>query len=198
MRKVTKYLVVAGAWFSVLYPLWVVGSATEWAMDSSFLVNLFPLFGLLAFSLLWLHAISGVFEPWLRKNFNFDSFVDATARLILVSIILHPLLFLIVLKFHVADLWRTGIYIRLAIIGWLLLIIYDIAKPLKKKYDFFVRHWNTILLISTFGFLLTFFHSIGIGDDVQQGPLHIVWLFYGVTAIIATTYTYGIKRFLRE
>lgn len=197
-HKIIKYSIILFAYAAGLYPIFIVASSTDWAFNSTFLVNLFPLFGLLAFSLLWLHAISGVFEPWLRKYIDFDSYVHATANLILVSIILHPLLLLIALKFSFISFWLAGpaLYIWLAVIGWLLLIIYDITKPLKKKYGFFVRHWNSILLISTIGFLLIFFHSLGIGDDLQQGPLRIVWIFYGVTAILATIYTYGIKRLI--
>lgn len=199
-RNITKYCIVAFAYIAVLYPVAIYIRGAEWAWNSTLLVELFPVFGFLAFGLLWLHAISGVFEPWLRQHIDFDSYVNSTASLILISLILHPLLLLIALKFDFGSLWfsTNSFYIRLAVIAWLLLITYDIAKPLKKRYGFFARHWNKILLISTIGFLLTFFHSLGIGDDLQQGPLRIVWIGYGVTAILATIYTYGIKNFYKR
>lgn len=194
-KKIVKYSIVIFAYMAVLYPLWIRISGLSWAFDATLLLNLFPLFGLAAFSLLWLHAISGVFEPWLRKNFNFDRFVHATATLILVCIIAHPLLLLISLNFSFGKIFLFGDAddIWLAIIGWALLITYDVGKALK-KHNFFVRNWNKILLISTIGFLLTFFHSIGIGSDLQSGLLRTIWIFYGVTAILATIYTYGVKR----
>lgn len=183
------------AYLAVLYPLWVWFSNSYRTLDpATITLTLFPAFGLIAFSLLWLHSISGVFEPWLRKNFNFDKFVHNTATLILICIILHPLLLLINVGFNFTRILGYGAgYIRLGIIGWLLLIIYDITKPLK-KYNFFARNWENILLISTIGFLLTFFHSLGVGGELAFGPLRNVWIFYGTTAVLATIYTYGIKR----
>lgn len=196
MMKITKYSIVGFAYLAVLYPLWVRVNALNWNVSTS--LDWFPLFGLAAFSILWLHSISGVFEPWLRKYINFDRFVYITSILVLVCIILHPLLLFVYLDFEFDSLLSSSyaMYIRLGVIGWLLLITYDIGKVLKKKYDFFVRNWNNILLISTIGFILTFFHSLYLGSDLQSGALRIIWIFYGVTAILATIYTYGIKRFL--
>ncbi len=195
-KKIIRYLIILLACLAVLYPLWQVGSTIDWRLGSSSLVSLFPLFGLAAFSILWLHAISGVFEKWLRQYIDFDFYVQVTSTLVLLSIILHPLLLLIVLKFNFIDLLHSAqpLYIALAISGWLLLISYDITKPLKKKFKFFSRNWSKILLISNIGFLLTFFHSIGAGDNLQSGPLRTLWIFYGVTAILAIIYTYGIDR----
>ena len=194
-KTIIRYGFRIFAGLAVLYPLWVVGNNTNWSLDSSFVLNLFPLFGILAFTLLWLHVISGVFEPWLRQYIDFDRFVQNTSLLIFVSIILHPLLLLIPVGFNFTLIFTYGkFYIWLAIIGWLLLITYDIGKFLKKKYNFFVRNWTKILLISNVGFVLTFFHSLSIGGNLQSGPLRIVWIFYGITAILGIIYTYGIKR----
>lgn len=187
-----KCLTVALAYLSVLYPVWV---ATQ-NVGSISMIELFPVFGIIAFTLLWLHSMSGVFEPWLRKNFNFDKFVSVTSITILVAIILHPLLLLLNYNFDfnkINLIWEAD-DVRIGVIGWLLLITYDITKPLK-KYDFFSRNWNNILTISTLGFILIFFHSLELGGELQSGPLRIVWIFYGLTAIFATTYTYGIRRF---
>ena len=198
-KNITKYFIIIFAYLAVLYPLWVRINTLNWHFNASLLQNLFPLFGLLAFSLLWLHSISGVFEPWLRKQINFDKFVHSTSIIILISIILHPLLLLVSLKFNFSNLflYYGEKYIRIGVIGWLLLITYDIGKALK-KYNFFAKNWNKILIISNIGFLLTFFHSLALGSDLQSGTLRIIWIFYGVTAIIAIIYTYAIKRFLKK
>src|SRR3989344_3737831 len=195
-KRAFRYPIVLFAYLAVLYPISVRLKNASWTADSALLLNLFPVFGLAAFATLWLHALSGVFEPWLRKNFDFDRFVHNTSMLVLVSIILHPLLLFIYVDFSFDKIllyYGNPLYIRLGVVGWLLLITYDIGKALK-KYNFFARNWNKILLISTIGFLLTFFHSVRLGSDLQSGPLRTVWIFYGVTAIFATLYTYGIKR----
>lgn len=198
-KKIIHYSIILFGCLAVLYPLWVRFKTLHFAFDTTLLPNIFPLFGLAAFSLLWLHTISGVFEPWLRKHIDFDRFVHLTSILILWCIILHPLLLLISVNFNTSDIYiYYGIkYIWIGIIGWLLLITYDIGKALK-KYAFFVTHWNKILIISNIGFLLTFFHSLYLGSDLQSGLLRIIWIFYGITATLAIIYTYGIKRFLQK
>jgi hypothetical protein len=191
----TKKLIVLGAVLAVATPILVHIRNVDWA-NSSLLVAIFPIFGLLAFTLLWLHAISGVFEERLREMFDFDAFVHWTALTILVSILLHPLLLLILLDFDVVGIWAGGTGIRLGIIGFFLLITYDIGKFLKQR-QFFSKNWRAILIISNIGFILTFFHSIMIGSDLQSGFLRYLWIFYGVTAILAIIYTYGVKPFRR-
>ncbi len=191
-----KYLILLFGYLAVLYPVGIRVSSLSWAIDSTLIPNLFPAFGLAAFSILWLHALSGVFEPWLRRYIDFDSFVRNTSLLVLIFIILHPLLLFINFNFNFNDIFSNygARYIWFAIFGWMLLITYDIGKLLK-KYDFFVRNWNNILFISTIGFLLIFFHSLALGSDLQSGPLRVIWMFYGITAILATIHTYIIKRF---
>lgn len=200
MNKFIKYSVIITAYLAVLFPLWVRISVLSWAFDSTLLSNLFPLFGLTAFSVLWLHSMSGVFESWLRGQFNFDRFVHISSVLILFCIILHPLLLFVMLDFKFDSLLssESAKYIRLGVVGWLLLITYDLGKVLKRRYHFFVRNWSNILLISTIGFLLTFFHSLGLGSDLQSGALRAIWIFYGITAILATIWTYGVKRFIKK
>ncbi len=191
-----KSTVVTGAFVAVLLPLSVHVRNTSW--NGPLTGAIFPMFGLLAAGLLWLHAISGVFEEWLRKHFDFDAFVHWTAILILVSIILHPLLLLVLINFQVGLLLSShSLPIWLGVVSFILLISYDIGKALK-KFDFFARHWNAILILSTIGFLLSFLHSLLLGSDLQSGFLRTLWIFYGVTAVLATIYTYGVKPFLRK
>ncbi len=190
----SKKLVILAAALAVLVPIVAHIRNVSWA-ESSLTAALFPVFGLLAFTLLWLHAISGVFEEKLREMFAFDTFVHWTALAILVSILLHPLLLLVLIKFRIGLLFSgPSLAIWLGIIGLALLLTYDTGKALKKR-EFFSRHWRAILVISNIGFILTFFHSYMIGSDLQAGPLRSLWLFYGVTAILAIIYTYGFKKF---
>ena len=185
-----KPLVVLFALVAVLLPQWIHIRNVSW--DAALLPNIFPIFGLLAATLLWLHAISGAFEEWLRERFDFDAFVHWTALAILVSIILHPLLFLILIDFNLGVIF-SSIPLILGMIAFLLLITYDIGKALK-RHSFFVRHWRKILIISNIGFLLTFIHALEVGSDLQEGFMRGLWIFYGITALLAIIYTYGIKK----
>ncbi|MBM3206117.1 MAG: hypothetical protein FJZ43_00640 [Candidatus Staskawiczbacteria bacterium] len=182
---------------AVLYPLSVRFQATQWAFDSHLPMMLFPFFGLLAASLLWLHSLMGAFENWLRKYIPFDITVNVTALIILISLILHPLLLLIGMQFSMKNiyLYYGTIPVTLGIISWLLLISYDVVKALKRKFQFFSKHWNAVLIISNIGFLLSFFHALKIGSTLQSGPTRVVWIFYGITAFLCIAYTYAVKPF---
>lgn len=198
-QKIIHYFIIIFGWLAVLFPLWIRIKTLSFGLDSTLLPNIFPLFGITAFTLLWLHSLSGVFESWLRKYINFDIFIQLTSTIILVCIILHPLLLLMLFHFSISDLFLSydNFYLWLGIIGLLLLLTYDIGKALK-KYQFFVTHWNKILIISNIGFLLTFFHSLNLGTDLQSGGLRMIWIFYGITGMISIIYTYGIKRFIKS
>ncbi|HEY4528543.1 MAG TPA: hypothetical protein VJJ48_01815 [Candidatus Paceibacterota bacterium] len=191
MLKNTIILVSA---LAVLLPIGIHIRDVSWG-ETPLLLATFPIFGLLAFTLLWLHSMSGVFEESLRKMFNFDAFVHWSSLVILVSILLHPLLLLASINFDLLIIFGSHpLPIWLGAIGLTLLLTYDIGKLLK-RHEFFQRHWQDILTISTIGFLLIFFHSLQLGSDLQGGFLRKLWVFYGVTAILATIYTYGIKRY---
>ncbi len=194
----SKVLIILGSALAVVIPIAIHIRNVSWG-DSSLTAALFPVFGLLAFTLLWLHAISGVFEEWLRERFNFDSFIHWSALVILISIILHPLLLLILVRFNIEAILTSirNPWILAGVTGLTLLLTYDIGKALK-RHDFFVRHWNKILIISNIGFILIFFHSLNIGHTLQTGFMRELWIFYGVTAILALIYTYGFKRFLAQ
>src|SRR3989344_5438175 len=119
-RLIIRYLIIAFMYAAVLYPLWVRLSRSQWSFDSTrILFNLFPLFGLAAFSILWLHVMSGVFEPFLRKYIDLDTFVRNTAMIVFICLIAHPLLLLFAVDFNFGTIFSYGKnYILLGIVGW--------------------------------------------------------------------------------
>ena len=198
-NTIIRFLLFVFAVAAVAYPLYVRLSTLQWSANAQVILNnSFPLFGLTAFSLLWLHAMSGVFEPWLRQVINFDWFVRVTASLILLCILCHPVLLLMLFSLNVKAILVTygTFYIVLGFVGWCLLMLYDLAKPSSRKGGFWAKHWHKVLLVSNIGFLITFFHSLNLGSDLQSGPLRTIWIFYGITAFAAIIYTYGLRRFL--
>lgn len=194
--KPIRYLIIAFSILVVVYPLWVSARQMTWAWNGTLLTNLFPLFGLAAFAILWLHIVGPAFEPWLSGQVNFKRFLVWTEPIILVFMLAHPLALLIIAKFNISLILSGGAYIVLGIVGLLLLVTFDISTALKKR-NFVERHWNKILMVSTIGFILIFFHSYFIGHDTRAGELNNVWLFFGITAILSAVYNYGVKRFIK-
>jgi len=198
-RRRVGYFISALAYLAVFYPIFVWYERVDLVFDETLLLNLSPVLGLAAFSIMWLHVVGGALRGWLEKYFNFERLATNSSIAVLFLIILHPLLFFIGIGLdRIGDtfIYYEPIYIWLAIIGWFVLVGYDVAKRFKNR-DFFARHWNSVKFISTLGFFLVFFHSLGLGSDLQAGPLRYVWIFYGITAAAATIYTYGIKKFLK-
>ena len=199
-KKVIKYLIYAVAVISVVYPVIVWYGRVDLVFDGTLLLNLFPVFGLLAISIMWLHVVGGALRPWLEKYIDFQKFVSKSSVIVLFLIIFHPLaLFTGVGIRNIGLVFKLNNpkYIWLAVIAWLILVGYDVAKKFKNR-QFFVKHWETVKLISTIGFFLALSHSLGLGSDLQVGSLRSVWIFYGISAIIATIYTYGVRKFLRQ
>ena len=132
-KTIIQYLIYGFIYLAILYPLWIRGQNITWDFRN-LSATLFPFFGLLMVSLLWLHSLAGAFEEWLRQYINFDRFIQITAVIIFWSLILHPLLLIISMDFKISDIYAYygATFIRLGIISWLLLISYDIGKFLKK------------------------------------------------------------------
>lgn len=196
-KKVIKVSIIIFSTLAVLIPLWLSAKDISWAWNSTLPFNLFPLFGITAFSLLWLHVVGASLENWLRKYIDFEWFIEQTSLPILVLMLSHPLFLLIATKFNIKGIFASypSLYLFIGITGLVFLLTYDIGKALKNR-DFFSRNWDNILFISTVGVILIFFHSINLGHDVQNGILKIIWFFYGITATISAVYVYIIKKFI--
>lgn len=199
-RKIFRILIFFTALSAVLFPLFVWFRGANLAGNPAVLLEIFPAFGLLAFATMWLHIVGAPFRTRLEKYFDFGKFVSISSKVVLVSLILHPLLAFVALRLAdspigVLELAGPGnsYLIWIAILAWVIFIGYDIAKPFKNR-DFFVRHWSVVRLASTLAFFLVLVHSLGLGRDLQIGPLRYVWIFYGLTAAAATVLTYFFKK----
>jgi len=195
-KSIFFYFVVAA---SVIYPaLYWYQNVNSFSFGKVFLFDLFPVLGLLAFSIMWTHVVAGAFVEKIEKFFNYKKYLTWSSAVVFVLIILHPLLALVALVLNggsAKDIFSYGkpIYLWLAIIAFPVLVAYDVAKKFRYK-KFLNDHWQKVRLVSTLAFFLTFFHSLGIGRDLQSGDLRTVWIFYGASAALAAIYTYAIKK----
>lgn len=197
-NRLPKLAVWLLAGLAVFYPLYVWFSNADLTMDKGVWLELFPALGLLAFSTMWLHIVGGAMREKLNKYIDFQQFVAVSSLVVLSSIILHPLILTIGLQVNgggsVYDYITDGrnYLIWLAVTAWFIFVGYDILK-LFKTQAIVARHWQVIKFVATLGFFLTLVHSLGIGGDLQSGSLKMVWWFYGLTAGIATIYSYILK-----
>jgi len=180
---------------AVGFPIWVWYDNAYLVWGKVALFEVFRVFGLVAFSVMWLHIVGGAYKKKLSRLINWQRFVNVSSMIVLISLILHPGLMLVALissgegsPFDYVGSGSTFL-IWSAIIAWIVFVAYDWLKD-KKGNDLILRNWNRVKLISTLGFFLVLYHSLGVGSDLQAGALQKLWWFYGISAAVAMIYNY--------
>lgn len=175
------------------------GQGVRWRLAGLSTYQIFPLLGLLAFSLMWSHYIAAV----LRLHYKHDKAVlsryfEVTSLVVLGAILLHPGLL-------GWQLWRDGLglppgnelhyvapdmrlYIVIAMISLTLFLAYEFRRK------FGTRSWWKYIAHSTdIAMILIFIHSLKLGSQLQTGWFRAVWYLYGVTLLGALGYIYSLK-----
>ena len=181
-------------------PLYVWLQNTNLVWDSSLLMSIFPVLGLMAFTIMYLHIIGRPFAEQLEQIIPWKSLERTSSYLVLILIVLHPVLRFLYYVKEGLSLIPTGnlvLPLSLGFIGFLMLITYDLGKRFNNS-TFVTRHWGKIDFISTLGFYVIFFHSLMLGSDLQSGGLRNLWIFFGLTAAIATFHSFVFTRLRRQ
>ncbi len=172
------------------------GQGVGWQFGSLSPYSFFPLFGLLAFSLMWSHYIASV----VRQHFNVDkqvlkTYFEVTSFAVLFSILVHPGLL-------AWQLWRDGlglppgsevkyvgpglgIYIVMALTALLIFLAYEFRRLFHGK-----SWWKYMEYATDAAMVLIFIHSLKLGSQLQTGWLQPIWYFYGLTLLGSLAYIY--------
>lgn len=174
------------------------GQGYRWQFSNFSLYRLFPLLGLLAFSLMWSHYLAaairmckGVGSAVLRSYF------EITSGLVLVLILLHP-------GILGWQLWQDGLglppgsyklYIGAAAYMWILVgllsLIIFLAYELRRWFG--KRSWWRIVQYGSDGAMfLIFLHGLRLGTHLRKGWFRGVWYVYGLTLVASLVYMYVI------
>ncbi len=159
----------------------------------------FPVFGLIAFSLMWSHYIAAALRVHteLDKEVLHDYF-EATSAIVLFAILLHPGLIS-------WQLWKDGFglppgseltyvgpmlaaYIIIAIISLCVFLVYELRRIFADR-----PWWKYVSFASDGAMILIFFHALKLGGLLQKGWFQKLWWFYGVTLIGSMGYIYTQK-----
>lgn len=181
---------------------------TTWGHDYGWhlfpinLYQIFPLLGLLAFSIMWSHYIVGM----LRELFDLDKHVlaryfESTSLVVLVLICLHPGLLIYQrlrdgyglpprsYETYVAH--GLGWVTLLGSASWLVFIAYEFRRIYGKR-----TWWHYVAEAGDVAMLTIFYHSLRLGQQLQHGWFRYIWWFYGLTLTIILARKYG-KRILK-
>ena len=183
-------------------------AVTAWAQNKNWqLVGLssyeiFPVFGLLAFSLMWSHYIMG----GIKAGFDLHgvkvdkNYFKVTAAVVLGSLLLHPTLL-------IWQLWRDGLglplesykayvapgliwAVYLGTVSWLVFMSFELRHWCSKK-----SWWKYVLYANDTAIWAVYLHGLKLGADVAAPWLQQVWIFYGVAlaaAFVAIYYKKGL------
>jgi hypothetical protein len=173
------------------------GQTYGWRLNNLSIYQIFPLLGLLAFSLMWVHYIAGVARRyWGVPKIALKSYFDITSAAVLALILLHPVLL-------AWQLWSDGAglppgselnYVvpsaRWAILfGFAALTLFLLFELRRKLED--TRWWLIIEHGSNLAMVLIFFHALKLGGALQIDWFRFIWYFYGVTFVLALLFIYG-------
>ncbi len=151
---------------------------------------LFPLLGLYAFSMLWLQFVMGSARDVLTKVFpKVLKFHINQGPFVLLFALLHPIALMIgvgldsyLSMFYIPDEMKR--YVYLGIVA-LLFMILAVAAAVFRKSSWLQKRWLYIHYLNYLVFVFAWLHSRNLGTDTQVAPFKELWLFYGVTAIVA-------------
>jgi hypothetical protein len=175
--------------------IYVWGEQLSWSFSNLNSYNIFPLFGLMAFSFMWVHYVSGyIRDKWFPGESTKKSFT-ITSYLVLALIILHPLLLIFQLnadgfglppesyKNFVGE--SNVIWVLLGTLGLAGLLSFELKHWFGKK-----NCWKYIGIVNDVAVLFIAAHSLQLGRHLQSGWFVYIWYFYIVTIVAAIARTY--------
>jgi hypothetical protein len=159
--------------------------------------TLFPLFGLVAFSLMWVHYITGALRqysdlpssPALKRHFKLTSYV------VLFCILAHPGLLEIQAYLDglglplssLPKLYPEAIKLFAIVLGYTALfgfLFYELYRVYGEKPWWRYVQWANILAM-----LFILYHALTLGTNLHTPWFQAVWVFYGITFILSAGYS---------
>lgn len=203
------------SWFlvaiSILLPLGIWGGSVNWQIANLTLFQLFPLFGLFAWMIMWTHYVTGAIRLSSQEVQKPRFYAGLTAYLVLISLLLHPGL----LAYGLWDvgggfpptsfLGYVGEAMKVAVIsGSIALTIFlsfEVFDRIKEK-RLIKKYWLIVSFSQSLAMVLIFFHGLQLGSHISSGWFYYVWIAYGVILLpcfyIIHRYELAHRRFLRH
>lgn len=158
--------------------------------------SLFPLFGLLAWSLMWTHYVYGVLI--VRYGFaRSKSYKRVSELVVFAALWLHPGVLAYQLwvdkqmtppASFVGYFGHNGTLLLIgAIVAWLTFLSYDVLMRFKDR-PFWKRNWFWVSVSQAWAMTAIYFHAIKLGRHIQVSWFKAYWLVLGVTLFASMAY----------
>ena len=181
---------------SVLLAVLAWGQGNSWKLVGMSNYQLFPLFGLLAFSLMWGHYLMHCLRIYFKIEKNaLKQYFEITSLAVLGAILLHPGLL-------AWQLWRDGLglppsselnYAGTSLKGAVLLGMFSLFMFLAFEFRRVFQDkkwWKYVQYASDGAILLIVLHALQLGTHLRLGWYLVVWYFYALSLLISLTYIY--------
>ena len=174
---------------------WLTG--VNWNINNLTVINTFPIFGLLAFNIMWLHLMIAWYRRYNPDKFNYKKFFRQTSNLVLALIIIHPMLIIWKsLSIGVKPLDFAGNQGRISIlfgaIALTIFLLYEVIDRMRQK-PVVQNNWPYVVAINRAGLILIYFHALKLGTNLQDGPFKLLWIFYGISLV-----AYYLSSYIKE
>jgi hypothetical protein len=167
----------------------VWGESYNWSFAHFDAYTLFPLLGLLAFSIMWSHYTVGSLRRYLQlPSERLQNYFESTSFVVLALLLLHPGL-LILQRFIDGFGFPPGSYLSYVGpgLGWVAILgtVSLLAFLLFELRRFYSNRswWKYILLLNDAAMLAVFYHGLRLGGQLQISWYRAVWYFYGISLI---------------
>jgi len=171
--------VVSGGMVGLSVFVWGQGLAWQFGELSGY--QLFPLFGLLAFTVMWAHYA----VYFLQQIFKFGEdrwYLPITRYIVLFSLLMHPGL-LIWMRwrdgFPPSTIFGLGGWVLVGIASWFIFMIFESHRWYRDQ-----AWWRWITWANGVAMILIIFHALNLGSDLQIGWFRWVWYFFGVSLVV--------------
>lgn len=167
------------------------GNDFNWEITPLNAYLLFPLLGILAFSIMWAHYVAGAIRDYFEFNStSLKSFFQYTGYAVLILICLHPGL-LILQRFRDGYGLPPGSYESYVQpgLGWitvlgsvslLAFLAFELHRVFGKR-----SWWHWVLTAGDIAMLAIFYHGLRLGGQLyHRGWFQTLWVFYGLILIV--------------
>jgi hypothetical protein len=169
-----------------------------WQFSGLSAYSLFPVLGLVAFSIMWSHYMTGFLHTTILKGVELHDFFRFTGYAVLVLILLHPGL-LIYKRFRDGFGLPPGSYESyvapsmawLTLLGSVCLLAF-LSFELKRWFEN-RNWWKYILLLNDAAMLGIFYHGLRLGSQTHIQWFKYIWWFYGITLVAVLLRSYVVR-----
>lgn len=175
------------------------GQDHGWRLSGLSGYEIFPVLGLIAYTIMWSHYVSSVIRRLLGVEMAaLKQYFQVTRFIVLACICLHPGI-LIYRLFRDGQGLPPGSYMRYVApgLGWITLLgtvsffifmAYELRPFFSKKL-----WWKYVTFAGDAAMVAIFYHGLRIGSDLQGGWFMKLWWFYGLTLIGCLAYNYFVR-----